>query len=217
MIHITKIYLVTNIDNNPFKVYIGKTISSRKSAHKTTYGHQITYDYIDEINSLEYKDWEPLETYWMEQFKAWGFNVVNIRKKGGSGPEFCSKEHKRKISESNKGKKKPIGFGVNHSKLIKGKPKPPRSQDHNNKISITKSGKKIHSEETKHKFSEQRKGKAAFPPKPVIQYDLEGNIIKKWSGIPEASLVLNLGKSNINACCLGKQKTAFGYIWKYIK
>ncbi len=215
MIHITKIYLVTNCFGNPFKVYIGKTKSSRKSAHKTKFGFQIGYSYIDEVNSLKYEDWEPLETFWINYFKFLGFEVVNKRKKGGSGPEFCSEEHKRKISESNKGKKKPEGFGERHSLKTKGKPKPYRTKEHNDKISKSMIGKKIHSEEQKLKFSKQRKGKAAFKAKSVIQYDKQDNFIKEWSGTPEAANNLKIDKSNINACCLGIQKTSGGFKWKY--
>jgi hypothetical protein len=94
MERITKIYLVENIEPGTNKIYIGKTIDSRKSAHKSTYGPQISYTYIDEVPSLNHDDWEPIETYWIEQFKQWGFDVVNKRKQGGSGPEFHKDETK---------------------------------------------------------------------------------------------------------------------------
>jgi hypothetical protein len=104
---ITKIYLVTNCFNDPNKVYIGKTKNSRKNDHKRTYGEQIEYTYIDEVNSLNRKDWEPLETYWIQQFMAWGFEIVNIRKKGGNGPEFQLENTKKLIGAGNFGIKKP--------------------------------------------------------------------------------------------------------------
>ena len=63
MIHITKIYLVTNCFGDSSKVYIGKTKNSRETDHKKTYGQDIEYIYIDEINSLKREDWEPLETF----------------------------------------------------------------------------------------------------------------------------------------------------------
>jgi hypothetical protein len=91
---ITKIYLIENIEPGTNKVYIGKTIDSRKSAHKTTYGSQISYTYIDEVYSLNHNDWKPIESYWIEQFKQWGFEVINKRKQGGSGPEFHKEETK---------------------------------------------------------------------------------------------------------------------------
>ena len=120
---ITKIYLVENCYGDPNKVYIGKTKNSREKNHKKRFGEQIEYNYIDEINSLDYKDWEPLETYWIEQFKAWGFDVLNKRKKGGSGPEYYTEEIKLKISKANS-KPKPIYFGNIISKIKKGKPNP---------------------------------------------------------------------------------------------
>jgi len=101
---VTKIYLVENCYEDPNKVYIGKTINSRKYNHKKTYGDQIIYTFIDEINSLNRKDWEPLESYWIEQFRQWGFDIVNKRKKGGMGPEFLSKEAREKKSKSMIGK-----------------------------------------------------------------------------------------------------------------
>jgi hypothetical protein len=124
MIHTTKIYLVTKCYEDSNKIYIGKTINSRESNHKKTYGKDIIYTYIDEVNSLSYNDWEPLETYWIEQFRQWGFEVLNKRKKGGSGPEFCLKETKQKISQANSGHPKPEGFGDKISQIKKGIPKP---------------------------------------------------------------------------------------------
>jgi hypothetical protein len=124
MTDITKIYLITNCYGDSNKIYIGKTINSRESNHKKTYGKGIIYTYIDEVNSLSYNDWEPLETYWIEQFRQWGFEVLNKRKKGGSGPEICLEETKQKISQANVGRLKPEGFGDKISQVKKGIPKP---------------------------------------------------------------------------------------------
>lgn len=49
----------------------------------------------------------------------------------------------------------------------------------------------------------------------VLQYDLEGNLIKKWFNLREIIQNTDYKKSNIQYCCLGKYKTAYGYIWKY--
>jgi hypothetical protein len=58
--------------------------------------------------------------------------------------------------------------------------------------------------------------------KTVIQYDLSGNFIKEWESKGQAALWLKkqTGKtsnltSQIKDCILGKQKTTFGYKWKY--
>jgi hypothetical protein len=106
MINITSIYLIEGIDNSPYKVYVGKTKNPNRRLieHIQKYGSNIKYTVIDQIESLEYKDWEPLETYWIEQFKQWGFEVVNTRKKGGSGSEYCTESTKQKISNQLKGR-----------------------------------------------------------------------------------------------------------------
>lgn len=52
----------------------------------------------------------------------------------------------------------------------------------------------------------------------VDQFDLNGNYIKTWNSIQEASSFYNLScSSGIIKCCKGKQKTAGNYIWKYAK
>lgn len=51
--------------------------------------------------------------------------------------------------------------------------------------------------------------------KKVYQYDLDGNFIREWVSASEVERQLGYAQSNINACCLGKRKTAYGYIWRY--
>lgn len=49
--------------------------------------------------------------------------------------------------------------------------------------------------------------------KKIIQYDLEGNFIKEYTGINEAMRETKI--SHICACCKGKRRVAGGYIWRY--
>lgn len=49
--------------------------------------------------------------------------------------------------------------------------------------------------------------------KPVVQLDKEHNIIAEFDSIAEAHEIT--GINNISYCCLGKRKTAGGYIWIY--
>lgn len=153
MINITYIYLITGIDNSPYKIYIGKTINPnrRLSEHRQKYGYNILYTIIDEVNSLSYIDWEPLETYWIEQFKQWGFEVINIRKKGGSGSEYCKENTKQKISNKLKGR-------TYSSSTIERMSKP-RKEGSGNNISLAKRARntKFTPEQCK-KISENSKG-----------------------------------------------------------
>jgi hypothetical protein len=50
----------------------------------------------------------------------------------------------------------------------------------------------------------------------ILQFDLNGSLLKEWNSIKEAELSLNGKKTgNISACVQGKTKTAFKFIWKY--
>lgn len=51
--------------------------------------------------------------------------------------------------------------------------------------------------------------------KPVIQFDLNMNFIKKWNGTIQASKQTGINEGNIWECCNHKRKTARGYVWKY--
>jgi hypothetical protein len=52
--------------------------------------------------------------------------------------------------------------------------------------------------------------------KPIIQYDLNGNFIKEWEYVrqPVDHGVLS-DYNGVSACCLGHQKSAGGFIWRF--
>ena len=50
--------------------------------------------------------------------------------------------------------------------------------------------------------------------KPVLQYDLEGNLIREWKSTMECGRN-GFNHGAVNACCLGKLKTYKGFIWEY--
>ena len=233
--NITRIYLVTNCYGDPNKVYIGKTKnSSRENDHKRKYGKDIIYTYIDEVESLKKEDWEPLETFWIQYFKYLGFDIQNIRMKGGSGPEFYSEETCLKMSLQRKGK--PIHNDISKKSVSDRFKGVKMSDDTKEKIRLKKTGQKYPnrsykteyhvSQETKEKISKALKGK----PKPVefkeiftksvLQYGLDGKFIKKWNNQLEAENFLmnkQLNKSSdyIGSCCRGLVKSSFGFLWKY--
>lgn len=51
--------------------------------------------------------------------------------------------------------------------------------------------------------------------KHIEQYDTSGNFVTEWEAISDASRELQINLSNIAQCCMGKRRTAGGYIWKY--
>ncbi len=139
---------MTNCHGDPNKVYIGKTTSTRESRHKKIFGDLINYSEIDYVNSLDRKDWKFLESYWIEQFRQWGFEIMN-KNKGGGGPEFVEKDIKEQISLKHKGLKKPWVSDIRKGKSL--------SPEHIAKIKNGLTGLK-RTIQTKDKMSQKRKG-----------------------------------------------------------
>jgi len=79
-----------------------------------------------------------------------------------------------------------------------------------NKSRIYNSGYKISKEEARKR--------ALGHSKPVLQYDLDGNFIKKWDhSILATEFYRNSkGKCNILSCCKGKRYKAYEYQWYYL-
>ena len=67
---------------------------------------------------------------------------------------------------------------------------------------------KTHTDETKYNFRFRH-------VKPVIQYDLNNNKIKEYFSMMEAVRKNGFQQAAIQRACCGKQKTSYGYIWKY--
>lgn len=51
--------------------------------------------------------------------------------------------------------------------------------------------------------------------KSVLQYNLQGTLIKNFPSIREVERETGYANTHISACCNGKSKTAYGYVWKY--
>lgn len=50
---------------------------------------------------------------------------------------------------------------------------------------------------------------------PILQYNLQGKLIKEWHSMGEIERVLRINHSKVSLVCSGKRKTAGGFIWKY--
>ena len=183
MINITYIYLIENIDNDPYKVYIGKTTTPRvrELSHRRKFGSNIIYNIIDQIESTDKKIWKPIETMWIQTFKNWEFQIVN-KNEGGGGVNQHTIESRLKMmgSKSNQ-------FRETISKALRGRI---FTQEWVNKIGQSKLGNKYrmgiqHTEEVKNKIRLSKN-------KPIIQYDKKMNIIQEWESIKKASLSLNI-------------------------
>jgi len=95
----TYIYAYTQGNN----VYIGKTknLNDRKSHHKIRF-ESWDYNIIDSVNSLDKSEWKPLETYWIEQFRQWGYALENLNKGGGGRDAFRTEKEIKQIQKQYK-------------------------------------------------------------------------------------------------------------------
>ncbi len=141
-----------------------------------------------------------------------------------------SQEIKNKISEGNKGKTKHSEETKlntsQRSKLLKNMLGKTHSKETKDKIRQSKIGKSL-SIETKNKMSKSALGKIKTEEhkinisnnhptkKAVLQIDLKENVINEFISINEASRKTGYRVSDISACCNNKQKTAFGFIWRF--
>ena len=202
-----KIYI---LERNGIPFYVGKAKDStrRKHSHRKTYGLDIQSYVIDEV-----EDWKFWESYWIEQFKCWGFKLEN-KNNGGGGPSNYTEEQKQKMKGPRPGTGEKISKTLrerNHSQYY--------TDEIKQKISQNNKGKpKPFSESHKIAMGIAKRKQA----KPVLQCDLENNIIKEWESKGQAAVWIKEQtnkKSNVTSqikdCILGRQKTAFGYKWKY--
>jgi predicted GIY-YIG superfamily endonuclease len=195
----TKIYV---LERSGVPFYIGKTIQEIKDRYYT-HGDRKTNSEIIEIDCVNDNEWRFWESWYIELYKSWGFELENKNNGGGGrGPGWISPpERNAKIKASMK----------NHSQY--------------------------YTEEVRQRISEKNKGRARpfteehqqnmltakrKQAKPLLMFDLNDNLIKEWESKGQAAewIKETTGKTSnittqIKDCCLGKQKTAFKFKWKY--
>jgi hypothetical protein len=74
----------------------------------------------------------------------------------------------------------------------------------------------MHNEITRAKITNKPFKERPYSRKPILQLDSNGLLIKEWDSA--TSFGQHIGKNvcgNIIACIKGKQKTAYGYKWRY--
>ena len=180
------------------------------------------------------------EIYWGLKFKVLGPNGLNL--KLGNAKGKCNEELKKKIGLANS-KPKPEGFGEkqkknkpnnpNLAKILKYKKEILKlydnksileiskliSLDYNTiKLFLIKEGKYEKNKNHKQSSSQKEKMKQIMINKlgvSIIQQDKNSNLIQEYPSQAEAFRQTRIKQSCISACCIGKQKTAGGFIWKY--
>jgi len=205
-----KIYILEK-NRQPFYIGKAKNAIRRYHSHKRTYGLDIELNIIDEV-----EDWRYWESYWIEQFKQWGF-VLENKNKGGGGPSHYTEEQKTKMRKPHKkftGKKiSKTLLDRNHSQYY--------TEEVRQKMSILQKG--ISKPFTKEHKKNISKSNLKSKGKIVECYNLNGDFVKDFPCLREAKIWLlkekllhspNVDKQ-IKDCCNGRQKTCHGFKFKY--
>lgn len=150
------------------------------------YNHKSLWDY----KVLEYCDIDMLDE--REKHYIALYDTINNGYNsdgGGNENKIVSDETRKKQSESHKGMK--------------------HTNEHNLKISESLKGHTlIHTEETKDKMRLSHN-------KVVVQYTKEGEFVAEYESALIAKEKTGIDNGHIGACCLGKRKSAGGFIWKW--
>lgn len=142
-----------------------------------------------------------------------------------------SEEHRKKLADVHTGKTITYEIKILLSNINKGKV---LSDETKRKIGQAAIGRNIgrkHTEEELEKMRNSRKNKnggrvvgsktkkenPAYHKKPVMQFTKDGDFIKEYESVMEASRQTNIRNGHISRCCNGGSKTAGGYKWTFTK
>jgi len=213
----TRIYI---LERNKVPFYVGKTKGNwRENRHKQKFGEYIDFIEIDIVEDSEWLFWEK---YYISLYKSWGFKLEN-KNNGGGGPSNYTEEQKDKMRKPHK-----EGTGEKISKMLTGRKRGPQSEETKQKIKLIRTGKsqpniskanKGRNITWADKIGDAHRGKPKNHighHKPILQYDLQDNLLSKYQSAQEAGRCLNKSGNQIADCAAGRQKTAYGFKWKYI-
>lgn len=211
-----KKYVGMDSNNNPR--YFGSGTLILKALKK--YGRaNFKKTILEHCSSI--KEMEKRETWWINYFNALNrkdfYNLEDNRKNGvnplaNKTPEelkeisnkIKSKERNAKIGIANS-KPKPKGFGEKVSKIHQG-----RKRSEESKI---KQGKALKGRISPNKGNTWNEEQRKQLGKPILQYDIKGNLIKEWYSTTIAQKELSI--KGINNNLKGRTKTCGGFTWKY--
>lgn len=216
MTKVSGIYAIENLVNH--KVYIGQSVrvSQRwswhmeklnKNKHSNEHLQKAWNKYgCDKFAFILLEECEPDKLNEREQFWSYAFSKItklyNIRATGEQTP--MTKEHRERIGNALRGKytgAKASMFGKKHT------------EEWHKEMSERHKGEnaywygKHRSPETKEKLRQANLGKRQSDEtrlkhsKPVLQFDLEGNLIREWISGTEAERVLGCHSSAVSQSC----------------
>ena len=218
--------------NNPIKRFYKHYKYNETKTHKNNWINKLIKEgkkpILEIIDIVPINEWIFWETYWISQFKTWGFKLVNSTD-GGDGCTFGNQtSFKKGQVPPNKGKELSEEAKENLRILNLGKKQSNETKEKRNK---KLKGRKVKDLNKLLKNGENtrfikgcvswNKGKSGYKlggekkAKIIIQLDLNNNFLKEFVSIAEAAKFVNLNPETIRKCCLGKQKSAGGLKYKY--
>lgn len=202
--------------NEPFYIGIGSDDGygrSKEISNRNRYWRNIVKNtpYDVEI-MLDNLTWEEACEKEKEFIKLYGRKDLNIGTlcnltEGGEGVLGMkhSEQTRKKISEDNKRPEK-MRVCMNNLKKM-------QTPEARAKAIANRDYEQISKKRTAN--TDYKKIKEASE-KAIVQYSLEGIIIRQWKSITEAcNNIPNLHGSNVSRCCKLQRKEAGGYIWRY--
>ncbi len=223
------IYIIQNLLNG--KVYIGQAvdINNRFYDHKHGYGieHNSAIDMaiqkygeenfrFDTLKECKREELNHYEVYYAELYNSYAPNGYNINK---CGEAFHNPKNDKQIS----------CYDINTGVLIKtfSSTHEADRQGYNRQAITCVANQKMYNKTAYNMYwawgqeqniliNKPKAGKNGG--KQVHQYEPKsGAFIKSFNSVADAERALNKpgGNKNISSVCLGKRKTAYGYIWSY--
>ena len=212
------VYVHTNkIDN---RKYVGQTCQNVDSRWRDGKGYQESPYFYNVIQKYGWDNFEHeviashLTKEEADNFEKLLINKLNTMdrlygynlKEGGSNGKL-SEESRKKISETLKNiyvdKTKCAMYGKHHSEETKRK----NSESH----------KGMFAGEKNYFYGKTYCGATNPRARKIAQLDMNGNYIRSWEYIRQASNELGINPAGISDCCRGKGKTSGGFKWMYLE
>ena len=206
------IYTITNKTDN--KTYVGQTVRELDTRWKDHLKKRSNCRYLKSaiakygVENFVFKlvcitfdnQLDDMEIQYIQKYNCLVPNGYNLRL-GGNGGRIHA-ETKQKISESLKLTYK---NGLTPPRPQLGKP---HSEIHKKHLSECLKGRRLSQESINKRIISSRKNK-------IIQFDIHGNKLNSFDSCKEAAEYIGISLNSINLCCIGKAKTAKGFVWKY--
>lgn len=216
-----KIYLLRNkIDGME---YIGQTKQDLKRRLWHGYNPDTLIQQAIDRDGLENFDKEILEEGLTQEEanekEQYYIRTRNTLWPNGYNLQSGGKHFKKHPLTSQKTSETMMGHSVSietREKISQKKKGVPFSQEHREHIGEARRGKHLpsFSDEHKQKLSESQINDPN-KSKSVKQYRLDGQFVKEYTSLHEASRRTGVDASSISKCCSGKNKTAGNYLWSF--